>query len=108
MLIVLGVASGSLAAVKLAALWGLRRANRAGPGLLLVALLLLGIGYSWSVDAFGWPTPVSLARSSGLLTQTADLWRLVGIAVGANVVVMTVLIKSDVVRRLERWSRNPE
>jgi hypothetical protein len=107
-LIVLGVASGLLTAVKFAAVWGLRKANRVGPELLLVALLLLSIGYSWSVDAFGWPTPVSLARSSGLLTETAGLWRLVGIAVGTNVVVMTVLIRSGAVRRLERWSREPD
>ncbi len=108
MLIVLGVASGLLTAVKFAALWGLRKANRGGSELLLVALLLLPIGYSWSVDAFGWPTIVSLARSSGSLTEPADLWRLVAIAVGTNVVVMTVLIKSGAVRRLERWSRTPE
>ena len=104
----LGVASGLLAAVKFGALWGLRRANRAAPELLLVALVLLAVAYSWSVDAFGWPTPVSIARSSGLMTETADLWRLVGIAVGTNVVVMTVLVKSGVTRRLERWSRKPE
>jgi len=107
-LVLLGTVSGLLAAVKLAALWGLRRANRAGPELLLVALVLLPIAYSWSVDAFGWPTPVSIARSSGLMTETADLWRLVGIAVGTHVVVMTVLIRSGVTRRLQRWSRVPE
>ncbi len=104
----LGVASGLLSAVEFAAVWGLRKADRVGPELLLVALVLLSIGYSWSVDAFGWPTPVSLARSSGVLTGTADLWRLAVIAVGTNVVVMTVLIKSGVVRRLERWSREGE
>ena len=104
----LGVASGLLVGVQLAGIWGLRRAKGVGPELLLVALVVLPILYSWGAEAFGWPTPGSIAESSGLLARPVDRALLLGTGVGTAVVVVAVLVRSGVTRRLERWSSASE
>jgi hypothetical protein len=103
-LVLLGVASGSLTGVQLAGIWGLRRAKGVGPGLALVALVVLPIAYYWSAEAFGWPTPGSIAESSGLVPRLVDRGLLLGIGAGTAVLVVATLVRSGVTRRLESWS----
>ena len=108
MLIGLGAASGLFLGVLLTCLWGLRRSRRNRAELLLVALTLLPIAYFWGADAWGWPTPGSIAESSGLLTGPADRALSVGATVGTAVLVVAVLVRSRVTRRLEGWSNRSE
>ena len=108
MLVVLGVVSGLIAGTKMASIRGLRKAETGRPVLLLVALLLVPIAYSWGSDAISWPTPGSFARSSGLLREPLDLVVLAGAAFVTAGVTLWVLATSGVVRRLERWSGAPE
>ncbi len=108
MLFALGAVAGSITALKLTSIWSLRKAKAGRPVLVLVALLLLPIAYSWGSDAFGWPTPGSLARSSGLLRGPVDVALLLGTAAATAAVTTAVLVASGVTRRLERWSREPE
>lgn len=106
MLFVLGAVSGLVTGAKLTCLWSLRRAKTGRPVLALVALLLLPIAYSWGSDAFGWPTPGSVARSSGLLREPVDWVVLLGTGGVTAAVTVWVLVTSGVVRRLEGWSRD--
>ncbi len=108
MLFVLGALSGLITAAKLTCLWSLRKAKAGRPVLLLVALLLLPIAYSWGSDAFGWPTPGSLARSSALLSGPVDVAVFVGTGLATAGVTTAVLVASGLTSRLERWSREPE
>jgi len=103
-LIGLGVASGLLLGVHLTCLWGLRRSRGVRSELLVVALVLLPVAYFWGAEAFGWPTPGSIAESSGLLTGPVDRALVVGIVVATTTVTVGVLVKSGVTRGLERWS----
>jgi hypothetical protein len=103
-LVVLAVVSGLVGAVKLASLWGLRKAKAGRPVLVLVALLLVPICYSWGSDAFGWPTPGSFARNSGLLGAPVDVVVFVGAGTVTAGITLAVLVTSGVVCRLERWS----
>lgn len=108
MLIVIGVVSGGLLGVLLSALWGLRKAKGGGAELLMVALMLLPIAFFYGADLIGWPTPGSIAVSTGAVTKTADRWFLAGTQLVTAAVVVAVLVKTGVTRRLERWSRKPE
>jgi hypothetical protein len=107
-LILLGVASGLLLGVLVTCVWGLRKTRRDGAELLLVALTLLPIAYFWGADAWGWPTPGSIARSAGLLTRPADRALSVGTTIVTAVVVVALLLRWGVPRRLERWSGTSE
>jgi hypothetical protein len=107
-LIVLGAASGLLLGGQLACFWGVRKADRVGPELLQVALLLLPMAYFWSASLWGWPTPGSIARDAGLLTGPTARALSVGITIGTAVVVAAVLVRSGATRRLERWSSTSE
>lgn len=108
MLFALGAISGLITAAKLTSIWSLRTAKAGRPVLVLIALLLLPIAYSWGSDAFDWPTPGSLARFSGLLRGPVDLALFLGTAAATAAVTTAVLVASGVPRRLGRWSREPE
>jgi hypothetical protein len=105
---VIGVASGLLLGVQLAGIWGLRRSRGVWPDLLLVGLAVLPIAYFWGADAFGWPTPGSVAESSGLVNEPVDRALLAGTSLATAVVTVAVLVSSGVTRRLERWSATSE
>jgi hypothetical protein len=107
-LIVLATASGLLLGGQLAGIWGLRKAERVRPELLLVALVLVPIAYFWGASAWGWPTPGSIAKDSGLLTRPVDRVLFVGVTLGTAAVVVAVLARSGVTRRMESWSRTSE
>ena len=104
MLIGLAAGSGLLLGVLVTCLWGLRKSRRDGAELLLVALTLLPVAYFWGADTWGWPTPGSIAESSGLLAGPADRALSVGTTILTAVVVVAVLVRSGVTRRLERGS----
>jgi hypothetical protein len=106
--IVIGVATGVIAGVWGAWLWGLRKARGVRPELLTVGLALSPIVFFWGADLVGWPTPGSIAVSTGAVTEPADRWLLAGIEVVTAVVVVAVLVRSGVTRRLERWSGTSE
>jgi hypothetical protein len=107
-LIVIGVASGLLLGGYLTCLWGLRKSRGVRPDLLVVGLVLLPIAYFSGAEAFGWPTPGSIAVSTGAVTGFDDRWLLVGITAVTAVVTVAVLVKVGATRRLERWSVTPE
>jgi len=65
-LIVIGVTAGVVSGVWAAWLWGLRKAQGVRPELLVVVLTLIPIAYFWGAEAFGWPTPRTIAESYGL------------------------------------------
>lgn len=106
--IVIGVMSGLLAGVWATLVWGLRKAKRVGPELLLVVLVLFQPVYFLGADAYGWPTPGSVAVSTGAVTRFADRWLLLGTEVVTAVLVVALLARAGVTRRLERWSGKPE
>ena len=108
MLIVLGMTSGLLTGAQLAGIWGLRKAERVGPELLLIALVLLPILYYWGAEAWGWPTPGSTAESFGLPGEPVERVPFAGLAVGTMVLTVAVLVRSGATRRLEEWSRRSE
>ncbi len=108
MLFALGAVAGLITAGKLTCLWSLRKAKAGRPVLALSAVILLPIAYSWGSDAFGWPTPGSIARSSGLMGGTVDLAVFVGTGLATAGITTAVLVASGVTSRLERWSREPE
>ena len=108
MLIVIGVTAGVVSGVWAAWLWGLRKAQGVRPELLVVVLTLIPIAYFWGAEAFGWPTPRTIAESYGLGPEPAGRVLLAGIEVGTAVVAVAVLVRSGVTRRLERWSSAPE
>lgn len=108
MLITIGVVTGLLAGVWATVVWSLRKAKRVGPELLLVVLALSPVLYFWGADAYGWPTPGSIAESGGAATDRAGHGLLVGIEFATAAVVVAVLVKAGVLRRLERWSKQPE
>ena len=106
--IAIGVVSGMLWGVWATLVWGLRKAKRIGPELLLVVLVLSQVLYFLGADAWGWPTSGSVAVSMGAVTRFADRWPLLGTAFVTSAVVLAVMTKAGVIRRLERWSREPE
>ncbi len=108
MLIVIGVVTGLLAGVWATCIWGLRKAKRVGPELLLVALAVFPVLYFWAAGAYGWPTPASIAESTGTVTDRAGHGLLLGIEFATTAVVVAVLVKAGLTSRLERWSRQPE
>jgi hypothetical protein len=107
-LIVIGVVTGLLAGVWATGVWGLRKARTVGPELLLVVLVLSPILYFWGADAYGWPTPGSIAESADAATEPVDRWLLAGAEFATAGIVMVVLVRAGVMRRIERWSRKPE
>ena len=108
MVIALVLMSGLLLGGYLTCLWGLRRSRGVRPDALLVALLVLPVAYFWGAEAFGWPTPGSIARSTGAATRPVDRALFAGIVVVTALVVVTVLVRSGLARRLERWSGRSE
>ena len=108
MLIVIGVLSGALLGVLVSALWGLRKAKGGGAELLMVALMLLPIAFFYGADLIGWPTPWSIAVTTGAAADSADRWLLAGTQLVTAAAVVAVLVKAGMTRRLERWSRTPE
>ncbi|NEK87495.1 hypothetical protein GCU60_17275 [Blastococcus saxobsidens] len=104
MLIAIGVVTGLLLGVWATCVWGLRKAKRVGPELLLVVLALSPILLSWGADASGWPTPGSIAESTGAVTDSAGHGLLVGIEFATAAVVVAVLVRAGATRRLESWS----
>ena len=108
MSIAIGVVSGALLGVFVAAIWGLRRTGRVGPELLMVALALLPTVYFAGAGPIGWPTPGSIAESAGAVPEHSDRWLLAGTGVATAVVVVAVLVRAGVTRRLEEWARRPE
>ncbi|MCW2700767.1 MAG: hypothetical protein JWQ45_2302 [Blastococcus sp.] len=108
MVIVIGVASGLLLGVLVAWIWGLRKSQGVRPVVLLVALAVLPTAYFWGAEAFGWPTPGSIAESYGLLGKPLDRALFGGASVVTTVLTVAVLVRSGVMRRLERWSASSE
>jgi hypothetical protein len=106
--ILFGVAPGLLLGVHLTCVWGLRKSQGVRPEALLVALTVLPIAYFWGAEAFGWPTPGSIAESTGAVTEPVDRALVAAIIVVTAVVVVAVLVRSGVMRRLESWSRASE
>ena len=74
----------------------------------MVGLVLLPIAYFSAAEAFGWPTPGSIAESSGLGTEPVDRALFAGTIVVTAVIAVAVLVRSGVTQRLERWSVTPE
>ena len=108
MLIVIGVVSGALLGAFVAAVWGLRRTERAGSEVLLLVLALFPALYFYGAGPLGWPTPGSIAVSAGAVTEPADRWLLTGTGVATAVVAVGVLVAAGATRRLEKWARRPE
>lgn len=105
---VIGVASGLLFGVLIVSIWGLRKSQGVLPVLLLVALAVIPMAYFGGAEAFGWPTPGTIAETFGLGTEPADRVVFTGTIVVTAVVAVAVLVKSGVTRRLERWSVTTE
>lgn len=103
-LVVIGVLLGLVLGGWLACLWGLRRARDGRPALLLVGFAVLPIACSWAAEGLGWPTPGSIARSTGAVSGAADGTVLAAVIGVSAVVVVTMLVRSGRVRRLERWA----
>ncbi len=104
----IGVVTGLLAGLWSTSFWGLRKADRILPELLVVVLALLPVAFAWGPELFGWPSPGSIAESTGAVTDRAGHWLLVTIEFGTAAAVVAVLLRTGVPRRLERWSREPE
>jgi hypothetical protein len=78
------------------------------PELLLVGLVLGQVVYIWGAELFGWPTPVSIAVSTGAVNEPVDRRLLAGIEIVTAVIVAAVLVWSGITRRVERWSSASE
>jgi hypothetical protein len=107
-LVVVGVLAGVVYGVWAAWVWALRKAEGVLPELLLVGLALFPVVVIWGAESFGWPTPGSIAVSTGAVTEPVDRRLLAAIEVVTAVVVVAVLMRSGAMRRLERWSGKPE
>jgi hypothetical protein len=105
--IAIGVASGLLLGVYLTCLWGLRKSRGVRPDLLVVGLVVLPVAYFGGAELFGWPTPGSIAESSGAMNGL-DRALMAGSIVVTAVAVVAVLVRSGATQRLERWSVTPE
>lgn len=103
MLVVLGVVLGLVLGLSLACIWGLRRARRDKAVLLLLGFVLVPV-YFTAAEALGWPTPGSVARSAGLVSEPSDGTVLAAVIAVVAALTAVVFVRAGASRRLELWA----